>query len=301
MINFLKHNEIDREKWDNCVKNSPRSKPYGYSWYLDIMSPGWEALIDDDYDAVFPLPVRKKLGFSYLSTPPFLQQLGAFSPDKPVVSVINEFLEFMPDFYWLIDLRIGQTISHDGFRVALRSNYELALSKPYKKLKDSFSEECRRNIGKASKKKPELDTDLIPGELVELFIANSEKQIKGIKPVDFQHLRELMEFCLRNRKGRLIGVRKGRNKLIYGIFLIEVKGSITMQLIADTPESREKRIGYYVVNELIKEAAGTRTILDFAGSPIPSVASFMESFGSVNNPYCRIYHNSLPWPLRLMI
>ena len=69
--------------------------------------------------------------------------------------------------------------------------------------------------------------------------------------------------------------------------------------VANTPESRENRIGYYVVNDLIKNYSSTRTILDFAGSSIPSIAAFFESFGSVAVPFYRIYRNKLFWPVRM--
>lgn len=48
MITYLFNSEIDKDKWDNCIKNSPGAKPYAYSWYLDIMAPGWQALVDED-------------------------------------------------------------------------------------------------------------------------------------------------------------------------------------------------------------------------------------------------------------
>ena len=113
MIVWLRHNEIDREQWDNCIKDSPGTKPYGFSWYLDIMCPGWEALVDDEYDSVFPIPCFRKYGFRYIATPIFLQQLGAYSPDKPLQKATNEFVEYMPDFYSLIDLCVGQRIDND--------------------------------------------------------------------------------------------------------------------------------------------------------------------------------------------
>ena len=68
MIVYHKNNEIDREQWDNCIKNSPGVKPYAYSWYLDIMAPGWEALVDDDYDSVFPVPGFSRFGIKYVAT-----------------------------------------------------------------------------------------------------------------------------------------------------------------------------------------------------------------------------------------
>lgn len=299
MIVWLRHNEIDREQWDNCIKDSPGAKPYGYSWFLDIMCPGWEALIDDEYDSVFPLPCFRKYGFQYIATPIFMQQLGAYSPDKQLQKSTNEFVEYIPDFYHLIDLCIGQRIDNDDYKITLKSNYELDLSKSYNKLWENFSAHCKRNIEKSGKKKPEIIQNVRPEELIDLFMANRGKEIKGIKPRDYQRLGELMNFCLKNNRGRILGIRSGKNKLIYGIFLVEVKDRKTMLFVVNTPQSREKRLGYYIVNELIKESASTKTILDFAGSSIPSIAAFMESFGSRNVPFYRIYRNRLPWPVRM--
>lgn len=299
MIIYLKNHEIDREQWDNCIKNSPRIKPYGFSWYLDIMAPGWEALIDDDYDSVFPIPGSSRFGIKYVATPVFLQQLGVYSPDKDPSVSLNEFFDYMPDFYKFIDLCVGHNINNKGYSVTSKSNYELNLSKSYDKLWDNFSLHCRRNIGASEKNKPELLHDVLPDELIKLFIGNKGKMIKGIKPRDFQRLNNLMDFCIRNKRGRIIGVRAANKRLIFGIFLLEVPGNKTMLFVVNTPESREKRTGYYVINELIKDSSSTRNILDFAGSSIPSVASFMESFGSTNVPFYRVYRNNLPWPVRM--
>lgn len=300
MINYLRHNEIDHEHWDDCIKDSPRVKPYGFSWYLDIMAPGWEALTDDDYDSVFPLPGSKKYGISYLATPVFLQQLGAYSPDTPLQRAINEFFDYMPDIYSLIDLCVGQRIDNDKYKVTLKANYELDLSKSYEKLWNGFSKHCRRNIEKASAKKPEITQDITPEEMIDTFTRNKGLEVKGISPKDYQRLTNLMNFCLKNKKGRILGVRTGKKKLIFGVFIVEVKGNKTMLLVVNTPASREKSIGYYVVNELIRDSAGTKTILDFAGSSIPSIAAFMESFGSTNVPFYRVYRNRLPWPVRML-
>lgn len=300
MIEYLKHHEIDREQWDNCIKDSPQFQPYAFSWYLDIMAPGWEAMIDDDYDSVFPIPCSSRYGIRYIATPVFLQQLGAFSPDKSQYKAINEFIDYMPDFYRLIDLNVGQNINNDRYRITLKSNYELSLSASYEKLYSNFTGHCKRNIEKAIKKKPEIVTDIAPHELIGLFRSNRGAEIKGIKQRDYDRLEQLMNYCLRNRKGRILGVRRSKNRLIYGLFLVEIKGSKTMLFIVNTPESRNRRTGYFVVNELIRESAGTRNILDFAGSSIPSVASFMESFGSTNVPFYRIYRNRLPPLIRYL-
>jgi len=297
MINYLRNNEINRENWDNCIKHSPGIKPYGYSWYLDIMAPGWEALVDDEYDSVFPIPGFSKYGIRYIATPVFLQQLGAYSPDKSPRESINEFVEYIPEFYWLIDLCTNERIDNDRFRVTQKINYELDLSFSCENISDKYTVHCRRNIEKAAKKKIEIVNDIKPAELIALFRSNAGQNIRGIKQRDYDRLNTLMDFCTESKKGRILGVRGSGKRIIYGIFLIEIKGSKTMLFVVNTEESRERRIGYYIVNELIKESAGTRTILDFAGSSIPSIASFMESFGSRKVPFYRNYSNRLLRPV----
>jgi len=299
MIVYHKNNEIDREQWDNCIRNSPGVNPYAYSWFLDLMAPGWQALVDDDYDSVFPVPGFNRFGIQYIATPVFLQQLGAFSPDKPASEAIVEFLDYMPDFFKLIDLCVGQKIENDRYKVTEKTNFILDLSKPYETISDNFSNHCKRNIESSIKKKPELVSDITPEEIINLFLQNKGKEINDIKIRDYQRLKNLMNFCIKNKKGRIIGVRAARKRLIFGIFLVEIRGSKTILLVVNTPQSRERRIGYFVVNELIKNYSSTRIILDFAGSSIPSIASFMESFGCVKVPYYRIYRNKLFWPVSM--
>ena len=300
MIVYLKNPEIDREQWDNCIASSQSFKPYAFSWYLDIMAPSWEALIDDEYDAVFPLPGFSRFGIQYITTPIFLQQLGTFSPDNQVDKVIYEFIDYMPEFYKFVDLCIGQKVNYKGYKTTERSNYELDLSVPYEKLWEGFTSDCRRNIQLSGKKKLELTNDVSPDELVTLFVWNKGGELKGIKIRDYERLKNLMNYCINNKKGKIVGVRTGRKKLIFGVFLVKIRGSLTILFTANTPESRDKRIGYFIINEIIKENASTGTTLDFAGSSIPTVASFMESFGSKNVPYYRIYRNRLPWPIRML-
>jgi hypothetical protein len=182
--------------------------------------------------------------------------------------------------------------------VSEKVNYELDLSKPYETIFNNFSDHCRKNIEISARKCPELVSSIKPDEIINLFIQNNGKEINGIKIHDFQRLKNLMNFCVINKKGKLIGVRGARKKLIFGLFLVEIRGNKTILFVVNTPLSRERRIDYFVVNELIKNYSSTRTILDFSGSSIPSVASFIESFGSEKLPYYRLYRNRLFWPFR---
>jgi hypothetical protein len=299
MIVYHKNKEIDREQWDNCIRNSSCVKPYPYSWYLDIMSPGWEALVDDDYDSVFPIPAMGRFGIQYISTPSFLQHLGAFSPDKPTEKAIVEFLYYLPDFYRYVDLNIAQNVDPDGFKVTEKFNYELDLSKSYEKLREGFTAQCRKNIESAEKRSV-LVSEISPDELIDAFILQKTKEMKEISARDFQKLKNLMNFCIKNKKGRILGVRGSRKKVIHGIFVIEIHGCRTIQFMVNTPKSREKHLEYFSVNELIRHNAGTKATLDLSGAGLVTEPSFSESFGAVKIPYYRVYRNRLLWPVRIL-
>lgn len=299
MIIYHKTGEIDREQWDNCIRNSSCLKPYPYSWYLDIMSPGWEALVDDEYDSVFPLPVAGKFGVKYIEAPLFLRQLGAFSPDKPADMALMEFLHYLPDFYRLLDMNVCQKVDIDGYRITERTDYELDLSKPYEVLRENFSPVCLKYIEASEKKGLELTNAITPADLMDLFILNEGSEIKGMKSSDFQRLRNLMNFCIINRKGKILGVRGARKKLVFGIFIVEIKGSITILCVASTPQSREKRMTYFALNEIIRAKASTKTTLDFAVLNVPGSPFSPEAFGAAKFPYYRIYFNKLFWPVRI--
>ena len=104
---YLKHTEIDKVKWDDCVLNSQNHLPYCYSWYLDIVSPGWDALISNDYEFIFPLTHRRKAGINYLFQPYFTQQLGLFSKNAFEQKTVTAFLSAIPEHFKFIEINLN--------------------------------------------------------------------------------------------------------------------------------------------------------------------------------------------------
>src|SRR5580698_8347179 len=108
MIIYLRHNEISKVKWDKCLDNSPNSLIYAYSWYLDIVSPEWDALVEDDYSGIMPLPKASKYGFSYIYPPLFTQQLGLFSTDSLTDGKIMEFISAIPSKFRYLEMNLNE-------------------------------------------------------------------------------------------------------------------------------------------------------------------------------------------------
>ncbi len=44
-VQYLKHHEIDKQRWDACIQEARNAQIYALSWYLDVVTPGWEAIV----------------------------------------------------------------------------------------------------------------------------------------------------------------------------------------------------------------------------------------------------------------
>ena len=44
-IRFLKNNQVNKQRWDDCIDHCPNGLIYAKSFYLDCVCPGWNALV----------------------------------------------------------------------------------------------------------------------------------------------------------------------------------------------------------------------------------------------------------------
>ncbi|HEU0112812.1 MAG TPA: hypothetical protein VFQ73_18195, partial [Flavisolibacter sp.] len=61
-IQYYPGKSINKQAWDKCISNASNGLIYACSTYLDTMSDNWDALVLNNYEAVMPLPWRKKYG-----------------------------------------------------------------------------------------------------------------------------------------------------------------------------------------------------------------------------------------------
>jgi len=82
MIHYVKREDLEVTKYNDCIENSIQSRIYAFSWYLDIVADNWDVLVEDDYTAVMPVPWKQKYFIKYVTQPFFCQQLGVFATHK---------------------------------------------------------------------------------------------------------------------------------------------------------------------------------------------------------------------------
>ena len=151
-IQYIAYQNIDKQKWDNCIEHSPNGLIYAYSYYLNAMAKHWDALVLNDYETVMPLTWNKKYGIHYLYQPFFCASLGVFGKNI-TVDIVNEFLKNIPVkfSYWDIYLNAGNYFSGTEIKMYERINYVLHLNQPYEILFKNFRENTKRNIKKCDR------------------------------------------------------------------------------------------------------------------------------------------------------
>lgn len=299
MIRYLKNNEINSKSWDDCISASSIPLVYAHSWYLDMVSPGWGALVLDDYKAVFPLTHSRKFGFSYLRQPFFCQQLGIFSDDINE-KIVSDFFQFIPGKYKLIDINLNVSNNFEpcGYQIKKNLNLELPLQKSYPELFKYFSDNTRRNIRKSASANFNLTTSIRADAFIEMFRQNKGRQIKKFPIHAWQVLKNIIETSLVRKQGILYGVEHPDYGLCAGAFFL-LSGSRAIFLFsALSEEGKHSGAMYFLVNEFISRHAGSSLVLDFEGSNEPSLARFYKGFGAIEKNYLRVWKNSLPFPLR---
>ena len=144
MIKRLKYEEVDWQKYQNCLEKSEQHIFFADKKYLDaLIGRKWEILVDDDYEAVMPIPLAKKCGFTFVVMPLQTQQLGIFS-EKDTPELNESFLAFFQQNYKVFYYAFNAKNSFNT-HLKFRKNYKL-FSEDYESIKKKYSIHRRRNV-----------------------------------------------------------------------------------------------------------------------------------------------------------
>jgi len=300
-IQYKKQPEIDLLKWDNCISNSINGIVYAYSWYLDIVSPNWDALVYGDYETVMPLTQNHKYSISYLYQPFFTQQLGIFSSNKIDDLLIYSFLEAIPKKFRFIEINLNKynrVEALNGYSIKKNTTYELDLIDNYENIFRKYKKNNIRNIRKAIHNKISISKGLSPNMVFELI--KSSNKIPGMKEIHTNILLQLIDSALQYQSGHLYGAYNENNTLCAVGFFVYANNKACFILSLSNLEGKEQGAMFLLVDEFIKDFSNRNLILDFEGSNIDSIARFYKGFGANPFNYSSIRANKLPFPFKLL-
>ena len=295
---YIQHSEIDFIKWDRCIQSCENHLPYGYSWYLNVVSPGWDALVSGDYAKIFPLTFSTKARINYLYQPYFTQQLGLFGASIKDADV-TDFLKAIPEKFKFIEINLNSYchLNAKDFSGKFKITHHLDLTKKHIEIFNSFNDNTKRNIRKAEKLNLIFSDNGKIKSLINLFKETTGNKTE-LKKKDYLMLESLMKTSISNTSGKIYEVRDAEKNLLAGLFLISSQNILINLFNASSSEGKKKSAMFYLVNEIIKLNAQSNKTLDFEGSEIAEVARFYKGFGGVPIQYPHIKLNRLPWPLK---
>lgn len=295
-IQLVKNKDIDYQLWDQCIENSSSELLYAQSWYLDIVSPDWDALVYGRYEFVMPLCIKQKMGISFLLQPIFAQQHGIFP--EPDLVIQGLFLSHLRERfkYITINLHAGHLEPFpDGFNVEARKNCLLKLTAPYEELKGHYSKHTKRQIKKAEEQKVFIVKGIQANEYLDLkFSADNGKSVQPVR----QTLNRILEYGMRKGSGIIYAAYTKENVLCAAAYFLFGQKRVTYLNAVSSEEGKNVSAMHKIVDQFIRDHANFPLTLDFEGSAIPGVARFYEAFGAENEFYFCLKSNKLPLPLR---
>jgi len=296
-IRYRKRHEIDNDKWNLCIETAPNGLIYAYSFYLDGTADNWDALILNDYEAVMPLPWRKKIGFYYLYQPFFSAQLGVFG-NTINANLVENFLKAIPSKFklWELSLNHQNIFRLNSFRLFERANFVLPLNHAYETLYTNYRESIKRNIKKSVQYGCHKKTDFDIDDVIEL-----SRQQKHIASDDeFQKFKNLYLLLKDKSASKTYGIFSDKNELIASCVFTFSHNRAYYILVGNHPNGRTLGASHALIDAFIKDHAGQNLTLDFEGSDIKNLAFFYSSFGAMEEKYAAIKVNALPWYVKWM-
>lgn len=253
--------------------------------------------MDEEAQAIMPLTWRAKWGQHYLFQPYGVQQLGVFAAHYSD-ALGQRFIDAVPERFRYWDIHVNESMRTLRFdRVAHSTQQVVPVLGDMERQRSAYSTGHRRNLRKAEAHRHLLRSDIAATDFVALFASSTAARHGGIRSVDLEVLRGLVDDILARGEGCIIGlVEAGR--LLAGVLFVEWGGRSILLKSAVDPAGIDRHPMFLLVDHYLEQGAGGNPLLDMAGSDHPGTQRFNAGFGAKSTVYLHLIRNRLPAPLR---
>ena len=286
MIQLLNRKDINPEKWNACISSSKHPLFYFLFEVMDIASnQKWEALVEDDYKNVFPLPYNYKIGLKYYYTPFWIQKTGWINPE-PLHYNIDNYIK--ADYIDLFTQNLSAPNLNDRINWILNLDTDL-----------NYSSNTKRNIKKSTL--PDIKIySLSPNakNFTRYFRINKGQEISNINDEAYIRLEKIINYLDSQNMSDEFQVIKDGEILSKGIF-IRFNNTYTYFKGCSSLNAKNTGAGHSLIDHAIRYAQNIHfKTFDFYGGHDIGMAQFYSGFGAKPLPYAHFVKNNLPKPLR---
>jgi hypothetical protein len=141
-LSYLTRSEINNARWDKCIDTAVNGSVFAYSWYLDKVAPGWEALVDEQYHTVMPLTFAPYNRKKDICQPLFTPSLGIFSNHLIFPSALKQFYNEIESRFRSVNLVLSKMNTADCFpseKILFKAVWEKDMIQTHSRLKAEYS------------------------------------------------------------------------------------------------------------------------------------------------------------------
>jgi hypothetical protein len=260
-----------------------------------MVNENWEALVENDYERVFPLTAGRKFGIDYLFQPRFTQQLGVFSQTLLTGEVVRNFISAIPSKFKLIDINFNtfNNLEPESKNITSWKNHELDMISPYENLYANYSTNLKRNLKRAEKSKISIVKNIKPDFIIKIFGNNKGKQLGNLCENDYQLLNRMIYMMIYKGVAETVGAFDEKNELCAGAFFVFDKTKAIFYFSATNETAKSLSAMPLLIDTFIRQNSGKHLTLDFEGSNDPNLARFYKSFGAKELYYPHFGRSSL--------
>lgn len=264
-IELIKHEDIDKVKWNSCVHYANNGNVFGYKWFLDFVAKDWDGLVEGDYESVFPLVWRKGFfGGKELHQPPLMRELGLYSINALSPKRMEKFLDAIPDAYRNVEVVVNEQINlpetHD-FKVEELYNHQMLLTEPYEKLQENYSRAIREKIAIAEENRLLAVANIKPEEVADFYRKHARDRQHLTH--NFHALQRIMYNVLHRGWGFASGIRNQEKELLAANFFIYSHNKVMSLVPLESPAGAKLGALPFLFDMLLRSHAGKTLILDF--------------------------------------
>lgn len=286
---------IDKRRWDDCIAKSFNGSVYAWSWYLDIVHPDWEALIENDYERVMPLTPSRKFLLSYMFQPFFVQQLGVYSQSTLSADEVERFVRAIPAKYKIVRYRLNEfnKVDYELGIYEPHRNVVLDLIYDYQSLCNNYNNNTKRNLIKANSAGLTIDKDVKAETIIKLFAENRGRDVEHWKEKEYKRLLDLVDTAIYHECCFVCGVNDIEGRTIAGGIFMCSHDRIIFLFSGSDESYKNKHALTFLLDNMIREFSESKYIFDFEGSDNDGLFRFYKGFGGKEVYYPEVKYNNL--------
>lgn len=274
---LLDHHQIDKTLWDACVSASQRPDIYAFSWFLDIECPCWKAIVYGDYEAVFPLPHRKRYRFIDALIIGYLTKDYIIYSQRPDIQLDHSLVVKILKSYRFITISLsGVDLGHFPTKyITEKKRQILDFETPHK----YPSKRLRESLKIAEKASFVMSYDIDRTETVSFIKGHLFQRENLDAEILYKSLDHLIEYAIQNNIGRCAGIYKD-HKLSAVIFYMVFNQRL--YFVQNAIDDQSKRLAgmHWMFYNIIEKHRHEIKSVDFFGSNNEKIRLFIRNFSN---------------------